>query len=70
MTAYWSTDIRSVEVREIDANSPSLVLYWIGGLYHGPTFRRTLHEAYGSSDTLDLQRLDWRWTALLCTYEH
>jgi hypothetical protein len=41
------------------------MLYWFGGLYHGPGFRRKLLQAYGSSPTLDLQTLDWRWTALL-----
>jgi len=41
------------------------MLYWMGGLYHGPTFRRHLIDAYGDSALLDLQNLDWRWTALL-----
>ncbi|KAH7079146.1 hypothetical protein BKA63DRAFT_488811 [Paraphoma chrysanthemicola] len=41
------------------------MLYWIGGMYHGPTFRRELLEAYGPTSNLDLQKLDWRWTALL-----
>ncbi|OAL56961.1 hypothetical protein IQ07DRAFT_527473, partial [Pyrenochaeta sp. DS3sAY3a] len=41
------------------------MLYWIGGLYHGPSFRKKLQAAYGPSDTLDLQSLDWKWTALL-----
>jgi hypothetical protein len=44
------------------------MLYWMGGLYHGPSFRQELLQAYGSSDTLDVQTLDWRWTALLCMY--
>jgi hypothetical protein len=43
------------------------MLYWFGGLYHGPSFRRRLLQAYDSSSTLDLQALDWRWTALLFT---
>ena len=43
------------------------MLYWAGGLYHGPSFRNKLLEAYGSGSALDLQTLDWRWTALLCT---
>jgi hypothetical protein len=35
------------------------MLYWTCGIYHGPS--------YDSSSSLDLQKLDWRWTALLCT---
>lgn len=30
------------------------MLYWIGGLYHGPTFRKKLSDAYGIADTLNL----------------
>jgi hypothetical protein len=41
------------------------MLYWVSGLYHGPTFRRDLTHAYANSSYLDLQDLDWRWTALL-----
>ncbi|KAF2132033.1 hypothetical protein P153DRAFT_354686 [Dothidotthia symphoricarpi CBS 119687] len=41
------------------------MLYWINGIYHGPSFRRELNEAYDSSDQLNLSSLDWRWTALL-----
>jgi hypothetical protein len=44
------------------------MLYWIGGIYHGPSFRQKLVDAYGSSTTLDLQNLDWKWIGLLCTY--
>jgi hypothetical protein len=44
------------------------MLYWTGGIYHGPSFRRKLVDAYGSSATINLQNLDWRWTALLCKY--
>jgi hypothetical protein len=42
--------------------------YWIGGVYHGPSFRQKLVDAYDSSTTLDPRNLDWRWIALLCTY--
>ena len=41
------------------------MIYWTGGIYHGPSFRKSLLEAYGQSSTLQLQDLDWRWTALL-----
>lgn len=41
------------------------MLYWNGGLYHWPTFRKKLISSYGSSSTLNLKTLDWRWTALL-----
>jgi len=41
------------------------MLYWSGGVYHGPSFRKSLLEAYGQSSTLQLQELDWRWSALL-----
>jgi hypothetical protein len=39
--------------------------YWSGGIYHGPSFRKSLLAAYGQADDLDLPNLDWRWTALL-----
>jgi hypothetical protein len=41
------------------------MLYWSGGIYHGPTFRKELISAYGESHELDIQKLDWRWTALM-----
>ncbi|KAF2007258.1 hypothetical protein P154DRAFT_116401 [Amniculicola lignicola CBS 123094] len=41
------------------------MLYWSGGIYHAPTFRRTLLEAYGESNELELGTLEWTWTALL-----
>jgi hypothetical protein len=44
------------------------MLYWTGGIYHGPSFRRKLIDAFGSSTALNLQDLDWKWTALLCKY--
>jgi hypothetical protein len=40
--------------------------YWIGGVYHAPSFRKKLLEAYGQASKLDLQSLDWKWMALLC----
>ncbi|KAF2109153.1 hypothetical protein BDV96DRAFT_240049 [Lophiotrema nucula] len=41
------------------------MLYWQGGIYHAPTFKKTLRDAYGQSNALEVQNLDWRWTALL-----
>jgi hypothetical protein len=46
------------------------MMYWNGGIYHAPSFRRKLLEAYGQSSELNLQSLDWRWTALLCKSFH
>ncbi len=42
------------------------MMYWNGGIYHAPSFRRELLAAYGQSSKLNLQHLDWKWTALLC----
>lgn len=39
--------------------------YWVGGIYHGPSFRKALLEAYGGTNQLVLQDHDWRWCALL-----
>ena len=41
------------------------MLYWSGGVYHGPSFRRSLVEAYGQAEELQLAGLDWKWAALL-----
>lgn len=73
-----STNARSAEALHIQSLLPSRhqvfemvdyherdMLYWTGGCYHGPTFRRSLVNAYGQSSTLQLQHHDWRWTALL-----
>lgn len=43
------------------------MLYWMGGLYYAPALREELLQAYGSSETLNLSNLDWRWTSLICT---
>jgi hypothetical protein len=40
--------------------------YWFGGIYHAPSFRKKLLEAYGQASDLDLQSLEWKWVALLC----
>ncbi|KAL5118374.1 transcription elongation factor spt5 [Pleosporales sp. CAS-2024a] len=75
---FCSSSARSTEMQYINALLPSKeavltitdyyhnnMLYWTGGVYHSPSFKKTLIDAYGSSDTIDLQTLDWRWTALL-----
>ncbi|KAH3949009.1 hypothetical protein HBI56_003360 [Parastagonospora nodorum] len=41
------------------------MLYWMGGLYYAPALREELLQAYGSSETLNLSNLDWRWTSLI-----
>jgi hypothetical protein len=42
------------------------MMYWIGGIFHGPSFRKKLLEAYGQALELQLQNLEWTWVALLC----
>ncbi|KAF2192226.1 hypothetical protein K469DRAFT_694358 [Zopfia rhizophila CBS 207.26] len=77
-TGAFSAPARSVEIYHLQSILPAksqvflmvdyherFMLYWSGGIYHAPSFRRSLHEAYGQSHTLELQNLDWRWTALL-----
>lgn len=44
------------------------MMYWHGGIYHGPSFRKKLLQAYGQSCELALQDLDWTWVALLCKF--
>jgi hypothetical protein len=74
----FSPAARAVEVYHIQSLLPqkhqvlsmvdyheTYMLYWSGGIYHAPTFRKTLLDAYGQSEELDLRSLDWRWTALL-----
>ncbi|KAF2867897.1 hypothetical protein BDV95DRAFT_501500 [Massariosphaeria phaeospora] len=74
----FSTAARAVEVYHIQSLMPprhqvfqmvdyhgNHMLYWAGGIYHGPSFRTSVTQAYGESDDLELRHLDWRWTALL-----
>ena len=42
------------------------MVYWIGGIYHAPSFRKKLLDAYGEASDLKLQSLEWKWVALLC----
>lgn len=78
---FCSPAAKTIEIQYIQSLLPSReialevtdyyyknMLYWMGGLYHGPTFRQKLLQAYGCCDTLDLQSLDFKWTALLCKY--
>jgi hypothetical protein len=81
VTSFCSPAAKAMEIQHIQSLVPSRevaltvtdyyyknMLYWMGGLYHAPTFRQKLLHAYGCSDTLDLQTLDFKWTALLCKY--
>jgi hypothetical protein len=81
ITSFCSPTARAMEIQHIQGLLPNQgivmtitdyyhrnMLYWMGGIYHGPSFRKELLQAYGSSDTLDLQTIDWRWSGLLCTY--
>tara|TARA_R110002003_G_scaffold288_14_gene18443 strand:- start:11522 stop:12157 length:636 start_codon:yes stop_codon:yes gene_type:complete len=78
ITSFCSPAAKAAEIHHIQSLLPDKetvfkvtgyyyenMLYWIGGLYHGPSFRREMLEAYGPASTLDLQQVDWRWTALL-----
>jgi hypothetical protein len=42
------------------------MMYWNGGIYHAPSLRRELLEAYGESSEFNVQNFDWKWTARLC----
>jgi hypothetical protein len=81
IASFCSIPAKAMEVQHVETLLPSRevvmtitdyyhknMLYWMGGLYHGPSFRRDLIQAYGSGRTLDLQALDWRWNALLCMH--
>ncbi|KAF1973028.1 hypothetical protein BU23DRAFT_466187 [Bimuria novae-zelandiae CBS 107.79] len=77
-TENFSPSARAVEVYHLQSTLPSkdqilhmvdyhqnCMAYWIGGIYHGPSFRKALLEAYGDAVQLDLRNHDWRWCALL-----
>lgn len=51
-------------IRMVDYHQDCMA-YWVGGIYHGPSFRKALLEAYGNHDHIDLRYHDWRWCALL-----
>ncbi|KAF2709681.1 MFS general substrate transporter [Pleomassaria siparia CBS 279.74] len=78
MARGFSPQARTVEIFHIQSLLPAkhqvfsmtdyheaYMLYWSGGVYHAPSFRKSLIEAYGQSEELELRNLDWRWTALL-----
>ena len=44
------------------------MMYWNGGIYHAPSFRKQLLQCYSHSSEFNLQGIDWTWMALLCTY--
>jgi hypothetical protein len=77
-TDIFSPAAQAVEVYHLQSMLPSkdqvfwlvdyhqdYMAYWVGGIYHGPSFRKALLEAYGDADQLDLRDHDWRWCALL-----
>ncbi|KAF2031232.1 hypothetical protein EK21DRAFT_26118, partial [Setomelanomma holmii] len=78
VTSFCSPAAKAAEIQYIQSLLPQratlltiidyyydYMLYWNGGIYHGPSFRKEILEAYGPTSNLDLQKLDWRWTALL-----
>lgn len=78
MQRGFSPASRAVEIYHIQSLLPSkhqvlqmvdyhecYMLYWSGGIYHAPSFRKSLLNGYGKSDELELRNQDWRWTALL-----
>ena len=77
-TEKFSPAAQAVELQHIQSMLPSreqvlsmvdyhqdCMAYWIGGIYHGPSFRKALLAAYGESSQLALRDHDWRWCALL-----
>jgi hypothetical protein len=79
IASCYSNNARTVEAEYLQSILPpkhklllivdyyaQYMMYWNGGIYHAPSFRRKLLEAYGQSYELNLQTLDWKWTALLC----
>lgn len=77
-TKIFSPAAQAVEVFHLQSTLPSkeqvfymvdyhqsCMAYWVGGIYHGPSFRKGLSEAYGDADQLDLRAHDWRWCSLL-----
>ena len=77
-TSCFSSAARAVETVQMQSLLPSMdriylimdyheqfLLYWGGGLYHGPTFRKQVLKAYNQCGKLDLTAVDWRWTGLL-----
>lgn len=77
-TSCFSSAARAVETVQMQSLLPSMekiyqiidyheqfLTYWCGGLYHGPSFRKQVQRGCSQSGKLDLETLDWRWTALL-----
>ncbi|KAF2476189.1 uncharacterized protein BDR25DRAFT_309625 [Lindgomyces ingoldianus] len=76
----FSAPARALEVLQLQSLLPTksqtlqmidyheqFMIYWMGGVYHSPSFRKSVLEAFGHSDALDLQtqNIDWRWIGLL-----
>jgi hypothetical protein len=60
-----ATEIFSPAAQAAEVYHQDCMAYWIGGIYHGPSLRQALVEAYGNSNHFDLRGHDWRWCALL-----
>ena len=67
LASSYSLAAKAVEIQHLQSILPSkdkimlileyyeqYMLYWISGLYHGPSFRKKLLEAYGTASELDL----------------
>ncbi|KAF1834455.1 hypothetical protein BDW02DRAFT_330389 [Decorospora gaudefroyi] len=78
IASCYSNAAKAVEIQHLQSVLPSrekvlcivgyyeqYMMYWSGGIYHGPTFRKKLLAAYGQSHILELQSLEWKWVALL-----
>ncbi|PVH97630.1 hypothetical protein DM02DRAFT_674005 [Periconia macrospinosa] len=39
--------------------------YWVGGVYDGPSFRKSVLEAYDDDSVINLRKNGWLWSALL-----
>jgi hypothetical protein len=79
IASCYSNAAKAVEIQHLQSILPSKenvllivdyyeqhMMYWVGGIYHGPSFRKKLLEAYDQASELDLQSLEWKWVALLC----
>ncbi|KAF1958605.1 hypothetical protein CC80DRAFT_502552 [Byssothecium circinans] len=53
------------QVLQITDYHDQCMAYWVGGIYHAPSFRKALHAAYEDSQEIDLRQHDSRWCALL-----
>jgi hypothetical protein len=79
IASCYSNAAKIVEIQHLQSILPSkakmilivdyyqqYMMYWIGGIYHAPSFRKKLLDAYGEASDIQLQSLEWKWVALLC----